>query len=363
VYGLLCDRDGRPIAIEAYAGNTIDSQTVESQIVKMKERFGLDRAVFVSDRGMVTHANLAALSAANLDWITALKAPQVKKLAANGALPLSLFEQQNLAEITSEDYPGERLVICRNPLVAEKRRRTRESLLTATEEQLKQIALRVAAGTLQGSAQIGLAVGAVVNKFKVKKHIAIDISDVSFAFSRKTDEISREAELDGFYILRTSLPDVACATNDVVRSYKQLSRVERAFRTLKGVDLEIRPIFHSLEKRVRAHIFLSMLTYYVAWHLREAWAPLLFKDEQPPVAVDPVSKALVSPEAQRKARQQTTSDGSPVHSFKSLLGELGTRARTTMRIVGTEVTFTRLVEATPIVESALKLVSALAVAV
>jgi hypothetical protein len=362
VYGLLCDRDGRPVAIEAYQGNTVDSKTVQSQITKMKDRFALDRAVLVSDRGMVTYANLAALSAASLDWITALKAPQVQKLAAAGALPLSLFGEQNLAEITADDYPGERLVICRNPLVAEERRRKREGLLKATEEQLTPISLRVSAGTLHGSAEIGLAVGAVINKFKVKKHIDVDINDGHFAFSRKTEKIAKEAELDGIYILRTSLPDTASPSDDVVRSYKQLSRVERAFRTLKGVDLQIRPIFHYVEKRVRAHIFLSMLAYYVEWHLRQAWAPLLFKDEQPPVAADPVSKALPSEGAQRKASQQTTTDGSIVHSFKTLLSELAMRARTTTRIGQTEATFTRLVKPTPIMETALKLVQQLPVA-
>jgi Transposase DDE domain len=362
VYGCYATVTDAPVAIEAYQGNTVDSQTVQSQITKMKDRFALDRAVLVADRGMVTHANLAALGAANLDWITALKAPQVQKLAAAGVLPLSLFEQQNLAEITTDDYPGERLVICRNPLVADERGRKREALLVATEAQLTPISVRVAAGTLQGSARIGLAVGALINKFKMKKHIAVDIKDAQFSFSRKTEQIAREAELDGIYILRTSLSDAACAVDDVVRSYKQLSRVERAFRTLKGVDLEIRPIFHRLEKRVRAHIFLAMLAYYVEWHLREAWASLLFKDEQPPATSDPVSKAFRSEGAQRKASRQTTTDGSIVHSFKSLLSEPATRARTTTRIGQTDVTFSRLVEATPIVEAALKLVQQFPVA-
>jgi transposase len=344
------------VAIEAFKGNTVDSQTVQSQITKMKDRFALDRAVLVSDRGMVTHANLAALSAAKLDWITALKAPQVQKLAAAGVLPLSLFEQQNLAEITADDYPGERLVICRNPLVAAERRRKREGLLSATEELLTPISVRVAAGALQSSADIGLAVGAVINKFKVKKHIDLDIRDGHLAFSRKAEKIAKEAELDGIYILRTSLSEAACPSGDVVRSYKQLSRVERSFRTLKGVDLQIRPFYHYLEKRVRAHILLAMLAYYVEWHLREAWAPLLFKDEHPPVADDPVSKALTSEGAQRKASHQATADGSIVHSFKTLLSELATRARTTTRIGQSEATFTRLVKATPLIETALKLV-------
>jgi hypothetical protein len=362
VYGLLCDRDGRPVAIEAYQGNTIDSKTVKSQIKKLKENFALERAILVSDRGMVTYANLAALGAENIDWITALKAPQVKKLAISGVLPLTLFEHENLAQITADDYPGERLVVCRNPLVAQERRRKRESLLVATEALLREISVRVAAGTLHGKAQIGIAVGECIKKYKMKKHITIEIEDQQFSFTRKTEQIAREAQLDGIYILRTSLSDAACGTEDVVRSYKQLSRVERAFRTLKGVDLEIQPIGHYLERRVRAHILLAMLAYYVEWHLREAWAPLLFKDEQPPVAADPVSKALPSEQAQRKASHQRTDDGAVVHSFKTLLGELATRARATIRIAETEVKFTRLVQPTPIVERALRLVEQLAVA-
>jgi hypothetical protein len=362
VYGLLCDRDGRPVAIEAYQGNTIDSQTVKSQIKKLKENFALERAILVSDRGMVTYANLAALGAENFDWITALKAPQVRKLAISGVLPLTLFEHENLAQITADDYPGERLVLCRNPLVAQERRRKRESLLAATEALLREISVRVAAGTLHGRAQIGIAVGECIKKYKMKKHITIEIEDQQFSFTRKTEQIAGEAQLDGIYILRTSLSDAACGTEDVVRSYKQLSRVERAFRTLKGVDLEIQPIGHHLERRVRAHILLAMLAYYVEWHLREAWAPLLFKDEQPPVAADPVSKALPSEQAQRKASHQRTGDGSVVHSFKTLLGELATRARATIRIAETEVKFTRLVQPTPIVERALRLVEQLAVA-
>ena len=269
VYGLLCDRDGRPVAIEAYQGNTIDSQTVKFQIKKLKENFALERAILVSDRGMVTYANLAALGAENIDWITALKAPQVKKLAISGVLPLTLFEHENLAQITADDYPGERLVVCRNPLVAQERRRKRESLLVATEALLREISVRVAAGTLHGKAQIGIAVGECIKKYKMKKHIIIEIEDQQFSFTRKTEQIAGEAQLDGIYILRTSLCDAACGTEDVVRSYKQLSRVERAFRTLKGVDLEIQPIGHYLERRVRAHILLAMLAYYVEWHLRE----------------------------------------------------------------------------------------------
>ncbi len=362
VYGLLCDRDGRPVAIEVFDGNTIDAQTVPDQIAKLKDQFGLEHVVLVADRGMVTRANLGALGAAGMDWITALKAPQVKKLAAQGALPLSLFDEQALAEITSPEYPGERLVVCRNPLVAEERHRKRQELLAATEKEVGPIAVRVAAGTLHGTAEIGLAVGAVVNRFKMKKHFTVEIDDERFAFTRRTEQIAAEAALDGIYILRTSLDAHACSTTEVVRSYKQLARVERAFRTFKSIDLEIRPIHHYRETRVRAHVLLAMLAYYVEWHLRQAWAELLFKDEEPPIAADPVSKAQRSQRALRKASRQRTESGDVVHSFSSLMAELALRARNTMRIGDTEATFVRVTKPTPLQARALQLVTELPVA-
>ncbi|MGH7715369.1 MAG: IS1634 family transposase [Vulcanimicrobiaceae bacterium] len=362
VYGLMCDAQGRPVATEVFQGNTLDAQTVNDQVVKLKERFGLEHAVFVADRGMVTRANLDVLGAAGIDWITALKAPQVQKLAAQGALPLSLFEEQNLAEITAEDYPGERLVVCRNPLVAEERRRKRDELLAATEGQLAPIAVRVAAGTLRGKAEIGLAVGALVNRFKMKKHFTLEIDDNHLAFVRKGEQIAAEASLDGIYILRTTLDAAAAPTSEVVRSYKQLSLVERAFRTLKSVDLEIRPIHHYREQRVRAHVFLAMLAYYVEWHLREAWAELLFKDEHPSTTADPVTKARRSEHAQRKASRQRTEDGRVVHSFQSLMNELALRSRNTTRIGNTDATFISTTKATPLQERALELVRHLPVA-
>jgi hypothetical protein len=311
---------------------------------------------------MVTHANLAALGEAGIDWVTALKAPHVQKLAAQGALPLSLFEQQSLAEITVADYPRERLVVCRNPLVAQERGRKREDLLAATEAALAPIAVRVASGTLCGKAEIGLAVGGVINRFKMKKHFALEIDETGLAYMRKSEQIAAEAALDGIYILRTSLDSQTCPSCDVVRSYKQLARVERAFRTLKGVDLEIRPIHHYRADRVRAHVLLAMLAYYVEWHLREAWAELSFKDEQPPAAADPVSKAQRSEQAQRKASRQRTEDGRVVHSFRSLLNELALRNRYTTRIANTDATFVHLTKPTPIQEHALRLVTQFALA-
>jgi transposase len=341
VYGLLCDRDGRPVAIEVFPGNTTDAQTFPHAVTKMRNRFALESVVVAADRGMVTCSNLAILDEAGIAWITALKAPQVKRLAAKAALPTSLFEQRNLAEIVSDDFPGERLIVCRNTLVATERTRKREELLAATERELQAIAVRVSAGTLRGQAEIGLAVGAVINRFKMKKHFDLQISDDSFAFLRSNERIAQEAALDGIYILRTTTKTEDFPSADVVRSYKQLSSVERAFRTLKGVDLEIRPIHHRIEQRIRAHVLLCMLAYYVEWHLREAWKPLLFADENKPIAADPVAKALRSDEAERKASTQRTESGETVHSFTSLVREMALRVRNTIRIGGTEARFSR----------------------
>ncbi|MEX0872144.1 MAG: IS1634 family transposase, partial [Aquisalimonadaceae bacterium] len=339
IYGLLCDRRGRPVSVEVFDGNLHDDATLPAQIGKLKERFGLSSVVLVSDRGMVTKANIELIKQQGAGFITALKAPQVAKLVKEGALQLSLFDEANLAEISSEDYPGERLVVCRNPLVAGERARKREELLAATERGLAEIAERVARGTLVGAAQIGLAVGAIANHFKVKKHFALEITDERFAFARKSEQIAAEAALDGIYILRTSVSEQELSAADVVRSYKQLAQVERGFRTLKGPELEIRPVHHRLEDRVRAHVLLCMLAYYLTWHLREAWAPLLFKDEQPTSPADPVAKSTRSPSALRKARSKRTDAGEQVHSYRSLLAALATLTRNTIRLPQTTATF------------------------
>lgn len=356
IYGLLCDKPGRPIAVEVFSGELHDDKTLPSQIEKLKTRFGLSRIVVVSDRGMVTKANLELLGRAEVGWITALKAPQIQKLARQEVLQLSLFDQANLAEITSEDYPGERLIVCRNPLVAAERARKRSELLEATERGLAEIAQRVERGTLHGADQIGLAAGPALRRYKVKKHFEVTITDTTFTYKRNTEQIDAEAALDGIYVLRTNLPDTELATGDVVRSYKNLEQVERAFRTLKGPALEIRPIHHHLEDRVRAHVFLCMLAYYLTWHLRHAWAPLLFKDEQPPDRPDPVAKATRSTAAQRKARTKTTSAGEICHSYKSLLAELGTLTRNTIRLPNTTATFHKLAQPTTTQARALDLV-------
>ena len=355
-YGLLCDRRGRPLAVDVFDGNLHDDQTLATQVEKLKERFGLSSVVVVADRGMVTKANLALIKEQGAGFITALRAPQVAKLAKDGELQLSLFDEHNLAEITSEDFPDERLIICRNPLLAVERTRKREELLAATERGLAEVQKRVEGGTLSGAAQIGLAVGAIANRFKVKKHFDIQIADRSLTFTRKDPQIAAEAALDGIYVLRTSVKQSELSAAEVVRSYKQLANIERAFRTLKGPELEIRPVHHRLEDRVRAHVFLCMLAYYLTWHLRAAWAGLLFADEEPSPAPDPVAKATRSPAARRKAQSKRTAAGEQAHSCKSLLAELATLTRNTIRLPETTATFEKLAEPNATQARALQLV-------
>jgi Transposase DDE domain len=355
IYGLLCDKPGRPVCVEVFSGELHDDKTLPSQIAKLKDRFGLSRIVVVSDRGMVTKANVELLGAADVGWITALKAPQIQRLARQQELQLSLFDQTSLAEITAEEYPGERLVVCRNPLIAAERARKRAELLEATEHGLDEIARRVERGTLTGADQIGLAAGPALKRYKVKKHFKVTITDTTFTYQRKTEQIEAEAALDGIYVLRTNVTDSELDTGEVVRSYKALEQVERAFRTFKGPELQIRPIHHHLADRVRAHVFLCMLAYYLTWHLRHAWAPLLFADEQRPVGPDPVAKAVRSPAAQRKALTKTTSAGERVHSYKSLLAELATLTHNTIRLPGTAATFDKLTRPTDLQARALDL--------
>jgi hypothetical protein len=355
IYGLLCDKSGRPIAVEVFSGELHDDKTLPSQVEKLKARFGLDRVVVVSDRGIVTKANLELLSEQQTGWITALRAPQIGRLVKAGALQLSLFDQHNLAEITAEEYPGERLIVCRNPLVAADRARKREELLSATERGLQEIAARVERGTLTGADQIGLAVGPALKRYRVKKHFEVKITDTTFTWKRKTEQITAEAALDGIYVLRTSVTDSELDSGEVVRSYKQLKHVERAFRTFKGPELQIRPIYHRLEDRVRAHVLLCVLAYYLTWHLRQAWTPLLFKDESPPAQPDPVAKAVRSRAAQRKAQTKRTTTGETAHSYKSLLAELATLTRNTIRLAGTAATFNKLAAPTPTQAQALEL--------
>jgi len=357
VFGLLTDRRGRPVAVEVFEGSLHDDKTLPRALEKLRRRFKLKRVVVVSDRGMVTRANLEAMrDAEGVAWVTALKAPQVKRLVKDGQLQLSLFDEHNLAEIEDQErYPGERLVVCRNPLVAEERARKREALLCATERELREFERRVEQGTLRGEAEIGLAVGAVWNRWRVKKHFELEIADDGFSFRRKQEQIEAEAALDGIYVLRTSVSAETLALPDVVRCYKQLKEVERGFRTMKG-PLELRPIHHRLEDRVRAHIFLCTLAYYLEWHLRQAWAELTFKDECATPSPDPVTKASRSPQAERKARTKRTAAGQPCHSFRGLLAELARRTQNTVRIPGSDATFTQLSEPVPLQARALELV-------
>jgi hypothetical protein len=362
VYGLLCDRAGRPVAVEVFDGATHDHQTVPAQLDKLKARFGLDEVVLVADRGMVTRTNLDAIRRADgIEWITALKAPQVKRLARGGAFQPSLFDEVNLAEIQSDEFPGERLVVCRNPLVASERARKREALLEATEADLEPIVERVAAGRLTDAAAIGLAVGEVIKRHRVKKHFALDIADGRFSYARKREQIAEEAALDGIYVLRTTVAAERLEAPDVVRAYKQLKEVERDFRALKGPELEIRPIHHRLEHRVRAHVFLCMLALYVEWHLRHAWRELTFQDEQPPERADPVAKATRSPAADRKAATKNSSTGHVAHSLRDLLAELATQTRNTIRVTNSPATFTKLTKPTPLQARALELTDTIAI--
>jgi hypothetical protein len=356
VYGLLSDRAGRPVAVEVFDGATHDHQTVPAQLEKLRARFELAEVVLVADRGMVTRANLEAIrEASGVEWITALKAPQVKRLARTGAFEPSLFDEQNLAEITSEEFPGERLVVCRNPLVAAERARKREALLAATEAELEPIRERVERGTLHDAGAIGVAVGQVIKRHRVKKHFALEIADGRFSYARKSEQIAEVAALDGIYVLRTSVASERLDTPDVVRAHKQLEEIERDFRILKGPELEIRPIHHRLEQRVRAHVFLCTLALYLEWHLRQAWRELTFHDERRRDQPDPVAKATRSPAAERKAQTKTTRAGQPAHTLRSLLAELRTQTRDTIRVADSPATFTKLAKASPPQARALEL--------
>ena len=357
IYGLLCDNDGRPVAVEVFTGELHDDKTLPSQVTKLKDRFGLSRVIVVADRGMVTKANIELLAKADgVDWITALKAPTIKKLARSGIFQPSLFDEQNLGEITDvAEFPGERLVVCRNPLVGAQRARKREELLTATEIDLAAIAHRVNHGTLTGADRIGLAVGPALKRYHVKKHFQIEITDTTFTYTRDTAGIATEAALDGFYILRTGLTQADLDAGDVVRAYKNLEQAERAFGSIKGPDLQIRPIHHRLEDRVRAHVLICMLAYYLTWHLKAAWRPLLFTDEHRPVSPDPVAKAVRSPAAQHKAQTKRTSTGHPAHSYRTLLAELATQTRNTTRLHGHTSTFEKLTQPTALHAQALDL--------
>lgn len=369
VYGVLTDGEGRPVAVSVYAGNTGDPTTVPDQVDKLRQRFGLLRLVLVGDRGMLTQPQIDKLKAhPGLGWITALTSVSIRNLVRQGALQLSLFDEKNLAEIASPDFPGERLMACYNPLLAQERSRKRQALLEATEQGLRKLAREVARRTktpLEGS-EIGLKAGKILERYKVGKHYALTIGGGIFRWARRADSIEAEANLDGIYVIRTSEPKERLSAEDTVRTYKSLSQVERAFRCMKGIDLLVRPIRHRTENRVPAHIFLCVLAYYVEWHMRRALAPILFEDDQLETARkrrDPVLPAVPTESAKTKKATHTTPDGLPVHSFETLMAELASRGRNTYRLKSDDssLTFKQVPEPTAIQRRAYELLELLPV--
>ena len=354
-YGLLTDPDGRPVAVRVFPGNAGDPAAFTAIVDVVREKFGLRDMVMVGDRGMITSARIRALNqqedgTARPDaygWITELRAPAIKRLMAqDGPLQLSLFDQQDLAEITSPDYPGERLIACRNPVLAADRARKREDLLTATEKLLAPLIARVTTAGLAGAAAIGVEVGKVISKYKTGKHFQVTITEDSLTVTRRQDQIDAEAALDGFYVLRTPVPAEQLDAAAVVTAYKNLKYVERDFRSIKSDDLDLRPVFHRLEERVRAHVLICMLACYLAWHLRRAWAPLTFTDENPPAPGNPVTPASRSAAAQAKASAQHDPAGQPYRSFPGLIEHLATLTRNQVRFTGTQITVNMLTEPT-----------------
>jgi hypothetical protein len=364
VFGLLCNAEGCPVAVEVYGGNTGDPTTLQDQIEKVRTRFRLARVIFVGDRGLLTSARIREELAPveGLDWVSALRAEQIRKLAEDeGPLQPTLFDQTDLAEIQHPDFPGERLIACFNPWLAEERARKREDLLQATERELEKVATatRREKRALRGQDKIGLRVGKVMGRFKMAKHFEIAITHTTFTYRRKQEAIEAEATLDGLYVLRTSVPKEVLGAEDTVRAYKDLAKVERAFRCMKTVDLRVRPIHHRLEERVRAHVFLCMLAYYVEWHMRRAWAPLLFAEDNPADAAtrrgSPVKPATRSASAEAKVSAKKTPDGETVHRFRGLLDHLATLTRNTIQPAGDLPPFDQLTVPTSLQQKAFDL--------
>jgi hypothetical protein len=364
-YGLLTDPAGRPVAVRVFPGNTGDPAAFTAIADVVRKKFGLAKMVMVGDRGMITSARIQALNQQQdgtqrpdpYGWITALRAPAVKKLMADdGPLQLSLFDEQDLAEITSGDFPGERLIACRNPVLAADRARKRQDLLAATEKLLAPILARVRSGKLAGAGPIGVEVGKVITTYKAAKHFAVTITDTTLTIERRQDQIDAEATLDGFYVLRTPIPAGELNAAAVVTAYKNLKYVERDFRHIKSDDLDLRPVFHRLEERVKAHVLICMLACYLTWHLRRAWAPLTFTDQDPPQQDNPVAPARRSAAAQAKASCQHDPAGQPYRSFRSLLEHLATLTRNQVRYTGTQVTIAMLTEPTSTQRQAFELI-------
>jgi hypothetical protein len=366
-YGLLTDPAGRPVAVRVLPGNTGDPGAFTAIVDVVRKKFGLEQMVMVGDRGMITSARIQAMNQRDdgtprpdaYGWITALRAPAIKKLMADdGPLQLSLFDQQDLAEITSDDFPGERLIACRNPVLAADRARKREDLLAATEKLLAPITARVAAGRLAGAGEIGVEVGKVISRYKTGKHFAVTITDTTLTIERRQDQIDAEAALDGSCVLRTPVPADELDASAVVTAYKNLKYVERDFRHIKSDDLDLRPVFHRLEERVRAHVLICMLACYLTWHLRRTWAPLTFTDQDPPQQDNPVTPARRSAAAHAKASYQYDQAGEPYHSFRGLLEHLATLTRNQVRYTGTQVTIAMLTEPTSTQRQAFQLIGA-----
>jgi hypothetical protein len=360
-YGLLTDPAGRPVAVRVFPGNTADPTAFTKIVEAVKDTFKLTDMVMVGDRGMITSARVQELrELGGLGWVTALRAPAIAALAAdNGPLQMTLFDQVNLAEITHPDYPGERLIACRNPALAIERARKRLALLEATDTELSKIVAAVDAGRLSGAGKIGIRVGKVIGRYKMAKHYTLDITNDQFAFTRNTQAIAAETALDGLYVIRTTVAAEQMTAARVVATYKSLARVERDFRSLKAIDVDLRPIHHYTESRVRAHVFICMLAAYLAWHLRLAWAPLTFTDEQRPDPIDPVAPAQRSQGADHKAATKTTTDGQPARSFTSLLDHLATLTRNHLRVAGhDESGFDLLAIPTPTQRQAFELLDA-----
>jgi DDE family transposase len=367
-YGLLTDARGCPVSVSVFEGNTGDPKTLLPQVEKVRKSFGLDRMVLAGDRGMISNVQIEALARLDgIDWITALKSGAIARLAEGGHLQLDLFDERNLITLAHEDYPGERLIACRNPALARQRAEKRRDLIAATTAELDKVAAMVTAGRLKGAGAIGVRAGKVLDKYKVAKHFDLSIAEAAFAYKVNDERVAAEAALDGLYVIRTSVAKADMGDGEAVLSYKRLAEVERAFRTLKGVDLQVRPIRHRLEERVKAHIFLSMLAYYVQWHMIEAWAPLTFKDETDTEAArlaDPVAPARRSKAALAKVSTRTLADGTPAMSFTRLLAHLATIVRNTMRPRSArpgEATFTLTTRPTPKQQQALDLIAAITV--
>jgi len=368
VYGLLCNGQGCPVSVEVFEGNTADPSTLASQIQKVRKRFGVRRVVFVGDRGMLTSRRIdeELRGVEGLDWISALRTEGVKKLVSHGAIELSLFDERDLAEVSSPDFPGERLVVCRNPLLADRRAKKRAELLEASEKKLDAIvaATQRKKRPLRGKDKIGLRIGKVLGKYKVGKHFVLDISDASFSYRRDEAKISEESALDGIYVVRTSVQPDVMSSEDAVRAYKDLAKVERAFRSMKTVDLKVRPIYHWLDERIRGHVFLCMLAYYVEWHMRQQLAPILFDDHQRTEAEQSresvVAPAPRSRAAHRKDFEKRTEDGVAVESFQTLLDNLGTLTKNRVRLPASDgAEFYVLAQPTPLQHRALSLLEAL----